>query len=576
MTLSPQWLDELRARTTLSSLIGKSIKVTKSGKEYAACCPFHNEKTPSFTINDEKGFYHCFGCGAHGDAIRWMTEQRGLPFMDAVKELASAAGMDVPAPSPQQAERNRQAKTLHDVMAAAQAWFVQQLNGLEGTEARAYLQRRGITPETARNFGIGFAPDSRGKLRTALKEFGDAMLIETGMLIQPEEADREPYDRFRGRLMIPIRDARGRVIAFGGRILGEGQPKYLNSPDTPLFDKGRTLYNLDRAAPAARASGRIIVVEGYMDAIALAQAGIEEVMAPLGTALTEAQMVKLWTMVECPVLCFDGDGAGQRAANRAAVRALPGLVPGQSLSFAVLPAGQDPDDLVRASGVAAMEKVLGEADPLIERLWQAEASAGPTDTPERRAGLQARLNGHIATIQDQSIRREYDRMMRDRYWQAFGKKRKGEARQEAARPGMTGSLSVALVDALLSGLEQWPQVARRVAEQLDQLVMPSSAMDDRRRMILRAAYGDGDAPAATGSSLTFIGAQASEAEAATALVNLAGALAAEQEIAADLDRVRQAMSAPDASGELWQRHCALVQAQIANAARLSKVYGIEA
>ena len=317
MTLTPQWLDELRARTSLSTLIGKSIKVQKAGREYKACCPFHNEKTPSFTINDEKGFYHCFGCGAHGDAIRWMTDQRGLPFMEAVKELAATAGMDVPAADPRAAKRAEQARGLHEAMAAAQSFFDDQLGGLDGGEARAYLGRRGISDATRRAFGFGYAPDARGKLKTALRDFGEPMLVEAGLLIDPD-GERDSYDRFRGRLMLPIRDIRGRVIAFGGRILGDGEPKYLNSPDTPLFDKGRTLYNIDKASPASRQTGRVIVVEGYMDVIALAQAGFADAVAPLGTALTEHQIERLWKMVEVPILCFDGDAAGQKAAIRAA------------------------------------------------------------------------------------------------------------------------------------------------------------------------------------------------------------------------------------------------------------------
>ena len=415
MTLTPQWLDELRARTSLSTLIGKTIKVTKAGREYKACCPFHNEKTPSFTINDEKGFYHCFGCGAHGDAIRWMTDQRGLPFMDAIKELAANAGMEVPAPDPRAAKRAEKAQSLHDVTAAAQAWFVEQLGGIEGAEARAYIAKRGINAATQAAFGIGFAPDSRGKLKAALKAFPEEMVIESGMLIQPEDEKRESYDRFRGRLMIPIRDQRGRVIAFGGRILAQGEPKYLNSPETPIFDKGRTLYNLDKAAPSARKSGRMIVVEGYMDAIAIAQAGIAEVVAPLGTALTEAQIERLWVMVETPILCFDGDSAGQRAALRAAHRALALLKPGHSLAFATLPAGQDPDDLIRASGVKAFETVLEGAIPLIELLWRSEAAAGPLSTPEQRAGLKQRLKALTDQIADNDIRAHYVRQLRERH-----------------------------------------------------------------------------------------------------------------------------------------------------------------
>ncbi|MGK2909236.1 MAG: DNA primase [Sphingobium sp.] len=437
MSLTPQWLDELRARTTLSTLIGKSIKVQKAGREYKACCPFHNEKTPSFTINDEKGFYHCFGCGAHGDAIRWMTEQRGLPFMDAVKELAATASMDVPASDPRAAKRAEQAKGLHDVMQAAQDWFVREMNGADGSSARDYLKKRGMRAETIKAFGFGYSPDSRGKLKSALGEFGDPMLIEAGLLIDPEatgDAKRESYDRFRGRLMIPIRDPRGRVIAFGGRILGSGEPKYLNSPDTPLFDKGRTLYNLDRASPASRQTGRVIVVEGYMDVIALTQAGFGECVAPLGTALTEHQIERLWKMVEVPILCFDGDAAGQKAAIRAALRALPLLRPGHSLAFATLPQGQDPDDLVRASGASAFDTVLAQAEPLVDRLWSHAISAGPLDTPEQRAALKQRLAEYTETMTHGDVRAHYTQIFRERHDALFFARRTFTPMQQQARP----------------------------------------------------------------------------------------------------------------------------------------------
>jgi DNA primase len=420
MALTPQWLDELRARTTLSALIGRSIKVTKAGREYKACCPFHNEKTPSFTINDEKGFYHCFGCSAHGDAIRWMTDQRGLAFMDAVKELADAAGMEVPAADPHAAKQAEARAGLHDVMAAAQEWFVAQLVGLDGAVARDYLAKRGLNTNTIKDFGFGFAPDSRGKLREALKSFGDAMLIEAGLLILVE--DKEPYDRFRGRLMIPIRDPRGRVIAFGGRILGDGEPKYLNSPDTPLFDKGRTLYNLDKCSPASRQTGRVIVVEGYMDVIALAQAGFADTVAPLGTALTEQQLTMLWRMTEKPLLCFDGDNAGQKAAMRAAMRALPLLKPAHSLQFVNLPEGKDPDDLVKASGAKAFTALLEASEQLVDRLWNAEKAAAPLSAPEDRAALKSRLGVHMANIADAEIRRHYADAFRERFDSLFAQR----------------------------------------------------------------------------------------------------------------------------------------------------------
>lgn len=420
MSLTPQWLDELRSRVTLSALIGRTVKVTKAGREFKACCPFHNEKTPSFTINDEKGFYHCFGCSAHGDVIRWMTDQRGLSFMDAIKELAAEAGMEVPAADPRAAQKAERANSLYDVMTSAQDWFVAQLQGPDGASARDYLKQRGFTAKTIADFGFGLAPDNRSALKSALKAFDDPMLIEAGLLIAVEGKD--PYDRFRGRLMIPIRDPRGRVIAFGGRILGDGEPKYLNSPDTPLFDKGRTLYNLDKCSPASRQTGRVIVVEGYMDVIAIAQAGFADAVAPLGTALTEQQIQMLWRMTEKPLLCFDGDSAGQKASMRAALRALPLLKPGHSLQFVTLPEGQDPDDVVKASGAKALNALLDASQPLVERLWRSEVAAGPLDAPEDRAGLKQRLGAHMANIADGEIRRHYADAFRERFDGLFARR----------------------------------------------------------------------------------------------------------------------------------------------------------
>ena len=420
MTLSTAWLDELRARTILSAVISPTVKLIRAGREWKACCPFHNEKTPSFTVNDDKGFYHCFGCGAHGDAIRFLTDQRGMPFMDAVKELAAKAGMEVPAPDPSAKERSDRAASLTDVMAEVAKYYSEQLNGIAGAEARDYLKRRGIDPATVQRFGIGLAPDSRTGLKRALDRLGEDRLIETGMLIQPEanesgEREKESYDRFRGRLMIPIRDPRGRIIGFGGRILGSGEPKYLNSPETVLFDKGRTLYNIDRAGPASRTAKRLIVVEGYMDVIALDQAGIAEVVAPNGTALTEGQLERLWRLEPSPILCFDGDAAGRKAAVRAALRALPHIRPDRTLRFVELPAGQDPDDVVRSGGREAFEALLASPEPLDARLWRHELEAQPLTTPEARAGLRQRLIEHASTIGDPALARLY----RDSWLQRF-------------------------------------------------------------------------------------------------------------------------------------------------------------
>ncbi|MDE8653636.1 DNA primase [Novosphingobium album (ex Liu et al. 2023)] len=491
MSLSPAFLDELRARITLSGVIGRTVRLTRAGREFKACCPFHNEKSPSFTVNDEKGFYHCFGCGAHGDAIRWMTDQRGLAFMDAVKELAAEAGLDVPAPDPRAARAAERRDTLHDVMAAAQAWYRDCLASPEGDAARAYLATRGFDAHTVSRFGFGYAPEGRQALKAALSRFPEAMLVEAGLRIAVD--DREPYDRFRGRLMLPIEDARGRVIAFGGRILAKDKtdaPKYLNSPDTPLFDKGRTLYNLHRAAPAARQSGRLIVVEGYMDVIALAAAGITECVAPLGTALTETQIELLWRQVETPILCFDGDAAGQRAAMRAVTRALPLLRPAHSLRIVRLPEGLDPDDLLKARGATALEKLLGEAKSLVDMLWEAERDAAPLVTPEDKAGLKARLLAHVEAIAQPDIASLYRRELLDRYSAfAFPRRENGQGRWQGenrwqgkgspARPAppnrenigrlrraSQGGARDALSAAILAGLARWPGEIARHAEAL--------------------------------------------------------------------------------------------------------------
>ena len=460
MSLTPAFLDELRARTSLSTLIGRSLKLTRAGREWKACCPFHNEKTASFYINDDKCFYHCFGCTAHGDAIRWLTDARGLPFMDAVKELAEAAGMEVPAADPQAQQRAEKAAGLHEVMEAAQRWFEDQFNGVDGAEARAYLDMRGITDQTRRRFGFGYAPDSRGKLRTALKGFGNEKLVDAGLLILPE-GDREPYDRFRGRLMFPIRDRRGRVIAFSGRILGSGEPKYLNSPDTPLFDKGRTLFNLDKAAPASRDAKRIIVVEGQMDVIALDQAGFPEAVAPLGTALTETQLGLLWRLSPAPLLCFDGDSAGQKAAVRAARRALPEVDSEHTLSFVSLPPGQDPDDLLRSGGRAALAGFLSRAEPLAERLWRAEIEESPVATPEDRAGIKQRLLDLAADIRNPHVRDQYRQDFSDRFWDAFGwgkQQRRNAVDAIVSSRAKRQGFDYLVRRAILLGLSRYPDV----------------------------------------------------------------------------------------------------------------------
>jgi DNA primase len=513
VTLSPQWLDELRLRTSLSALIGRSVKLQKAGREFKACCPFHNEKTPSFTVNDEKGFYHCFGCGAHGDAIRFLTDARGLPFMDAVKELADQAGMDVPAPDPRAQAKAERATGLYEVMEAAAAWFSEQLEGVEGGAARAYLKERRISEATRRKFGFGLAPDSRGRLKAALKPFGNETLVEAGLLIAPDAdkpgGGKEPYDRFRGRLMFPIRDPRGRCIAFSGRILGPGEPKYLNSPDTPVFDKGRNLFNIEKAAAQSREAKRIIVVEGQMDVIALDQAGIGEAVAPLGTALTEGQLGLLWRLSSAPILCFDGDAAGQKAAIRAALRALPAVGPGRSLGFVTLPAGQDPDDLLRISGRGALDALLDRPDSLVEKLWRHEVEAEPLTTPEQRAGLRRRLLDHVGAISDPDVREQYRFEMLERFnaltlpqrqqpqqrqWKQQWTPKNGGRFTPPPRPtsadarsvGRTG-LSPQLARAVLLGLVRFPEMIGEHGEAIASLPIAEPGAARIRDVLLESA-----------------------------------------------------------------------------------------
>jgi DNA primase len=510
MSLSTAFLDELRARTTLSAVIMPSVKLIRSGREWKACCPFHNEHTPSFTVNDEKGFFHCFGCGAHGDAIRFLTDQRGLTFMDAVKELAAKAGMDVPAPDPRARDQAERTATLTDVMAEVAKWYSEQLNGLAGVDAREYLKRRGIDGVVASRFGLGLAPDNRTALKRALGKLGEDRLIDTGMLIKPEEGEKESYDRFRGRLMIPIRDPRGRVIGFGGRILGEGEPKYLNSPQTVLFDKGRTLYNLDRAGPASRTAKRLIVVEGYMDVIALDRAGISEVVAPNGTALTEGQLERLWRLDPSPILCFDGDNAGKKAAIRAATRALPLLRPDRTLRFVELPAGQDPDDVIRNGGREAFEELLANPEPLDARLWRHELDAEPLTTPEAWAGLKERLIAHASVIAHPDLSRMYREDWLNRFFQQrrpagassprpFTPQKRGTfkngrfvpppppVRQEAKTIASSG-IDAPTARALILGFTNFPEELPAHCEQLASLPIADKSTAKIRDDLVNAAF----------------------------------------------------------------------------------------
>ncbi|MGH6973077.1 MAG: DNA primase [Stellaceae bacterium] len=409
MAFPPRFLDELRHRISLADIVGRRVKLTRRGREFTGLCPFHNEKTPSFSVVEEKGFYHCFGCGAHGDVIGFIMQTENLAFPEAVEQLAQRAGLDVPKATPEERQRAERAATLQGAMEAACAFFEAQLRAAEGRAAREYLSNRGLDDAAIKRFRLGYAPDGREALKRALGgKFPEQLLIEAGLIHQSDDG-RAPFDYFRNRVMFPIGDRGGRIIAFGGRVIGDGQPKYLNSPETPLFATGRTLYGWAAARAAAARDETAIVAEGYMDVIALQRAGFGTAVAPLGTALTESQIEELWRLAPEPILCFDGDAAGQRAAARALDRALPLLKPGRSLRFAILPEGDDPDTLIARQGRKAMHSILEGAVPFAEMLLRIErTSTSPgKQTPEQRAAFRSKLQARIAQIADATVQKEY-------------------------------------------------------------------------------------------------------------------------------------------------------------------------
>jgi len=395
MRFGENFLEELKARVRPSDVVGRHVKLKRQGREFAGLSPFTNEKTPSFFVNDEKGFYHCFSSGKHGDAISFLMEVEGLSFPEAVEALATMAGMEMPQADPQAEARAARNKETVSWMERAQEFFEKTLYRPDGEAAREYLKGRALSKTAAKAFGMGFAPDNFSALKDELIAQGarPEQLIEAGLLVEPEDRSRDPWDRFRDRIMFPIHDTRGRLVAFGGRAMAkDAKAKYLNSPETPIFQKSKLLYNYHRARKAFAEQNNtargLIVAEGYMDVIALARAGFRHSVAPMGTALTEDQLDLLWRVGPEPILCFDGDKAGVRAAFRSIERALPMLRPGQSLRFAMLPEGQDPDDLIRAAGPPAMQSVLNSALPLVDMLWRREAERELLNTPEAKAGLE--------------------------------------------------------------------------------------------------------------------------------------------------------------------------------------------
>ena len=497
MSLPPAFLDELRARVPLSDVIGRHVRLTRAGREHKGLCPFHQEKTPSFTVNDHKGFFHCFGCGAHGDVIGFVMRHDRATFVDAVEQLAAQAGLRVPQPTPAERAAVDRRERLHDLMGAAAQYFETELRRPEGRSALDYLRRRRLDADTIERFRLGYAPADGKALLKHLVDLGfdEPTIMETGLARQPDDG-RSAYAFFRDRVMFPVGDLRDRVVGFGGRVLEGRGPKYLNSPDGPLFHKGDLLYGLARARAAAARDHPVIVAEGYMDVIALAEAGFEGAVAPLGTALTDAQVRLLWQMSPLPVLCLDGDEAGRRAARRVAEQVLPQLRPDHSIMIAFLPSGEDPDSLL-SGGPSAMRKVVDAARPLVDVLWEWMTASHKVRTPEDRAGLKSNLDALARRIADPTVRAFYLAEFRTRVDAAFrpsrpaarnvsgrGARRGGERFEAGPRPSPYVTPKDFYVRALLACVINHPGLLDEVHEPLALLPIADEELAEVRQAIL--------------------------------------------------------------------------------------------
>lgn len=468
MAFSPRFLEELRERILLSQLIGRKVKLTKRGREYMGLCPFHHEKTPSFTINDDKGFYHCFGCGAHGDIVRYLTDAEKMPFLEAVEYLANMAGLSMPKLTPEDSQKQQSLKNEYALMEEACSYFQEQLFGEKGTIARQYFQKRGITVEVAKQFRLGYAPRGSGLLaRLTEKGFSHKTALSLGLIAENSER-KSRHDYFYDRVMFPILNRRKQVIAFGGRLLEKGEPKYLNSPENNLFHKGEQLYALPQAIESIRKQNKAIVVEGYMDVIALHSAGFTNAVAPLGTAFTENQLRLLWQSCDEPIICFDGDTAGRKAALRAMNRAIPILTPGKSLQFVFLPDTLDPDDMIRKKSPQAFKNTLESSRSLSWTLWNSLIENRSLDTPERRAKLEKDATEVIEKIQHEKVRNYYLKELKNRLW-----KLERQNKKHSVFPSFSNAQSISKPTAglsegrmLLAYLICYPQVAQNILENL--------------------------------------------------------------------------------------------------------------
>jgi DNA primase len=519
MTLPKQFMDEIRARVPLSSVVGKRVKLIRAGREFKACCPFHKEKSPSFTVNDIKGFYHCFGCGAHGDVVGFLMDHENLPFIEAVEQLASLAGMQVPKPTKEEEQKFKKQMSLYDLMDTATKWYEHQLHDKKNKKILEYLIERGLSLETIRTFRLGYAPEDL-ELKSHLEKAGYKLddMMEVGLFKPSERRKGEVFPFFRHRVMFPVQDFQGRVVAFGGRVLPESHggppdksaPKYINSPETNIFHKGRMLYGLSRARKPIGDGETVIVVEGYMDVIALAQAGFHAAVAPLGTALTETQIEELWKVMpedrRSPVLCFDGDTAGQRAAGRALERILPTLKPDYSVKFAFLPEEHDPDSLIKEQGVPAMQKVLDNAGSLFDMLWAEEAKGRNLSQPETKAGFRSALMKRARMISDMTVQEFFIHEINQKINEVFLSNKSAQPRGQftpyfrgkpvppgahtpyrplnlKAKPIRTSKLLHE--KALIAAIINHPALFEEVGEQLGMVQVPHADYDQLRQEVIR-------------------------------------------------------------------------------------------
>lgn len=488
-----KFCDELRAKISIVDVVGAKVKLVRKGREYQACCPFHNEKTPSFTVNEAKGFYHCFGCGAHGDIIKFEMEANNLPFLEAVEKLANKAGLPMPKISKEQHEENEKKASLYDIMETAVKFFEKNLRLPVGAQAMDYLRRRGFGEDIITKFRLGYAPANNG-LYALLKsqgvserDMGDLGLVS----LAADNTSKRTFDFFRDRVIIPIFDKSGRPIAFGGRVMNDGQPKYLNSPETPVFNKRRVLYNMNYARDAGYAEKNLLICEGYMDVIALDMYGFHNAVAPLGTALTEEQIQEAWKVCNEPTCCFDGDGAGIRAAMRSADRVLPILKAGYSLKFLFLPDKQDPDEFLKAKGRDAFVEFMSQTQPLKDILWRKNMEGQDVSTPELKALVEKNIRDEVAKISDETVKNYYQQEMQNRIYYELGKgswklrsqpaenNRKWQKNETAPRPAAErpkASLDELVVKFVLAAMIYYPELIAEYEEKMAMFEFPQARL----------------------------------------------------------------------------------------------------